>query len=532
MSTRTPPSRPQPRRTPTRRTPTRRSLALDTLITLTCASAACTLTPSTASDAATPPDTTPTDSSTPPNTDPVGPPPDPRTDAAPQATPRATSGIHVATTGSDASGDGTAGAPYASIQHALDNAGPGSNVLVHAGTYPGPVRIRHSGLTLQSAPGEQAHIRCTVSIDENDPILCVEIDAETTGVRLLDLEVSGGFYSVFLGSQWDWDDTPTDNATASNVLIEGCRLHDSGRDVVKIPAGCDDITIRDCEIYNSGMGYPAGTSLDDKNAEGIDAVNADRVWIVDTHIHDTATTCAYVKGGSIDTVIERVRAERCGALGLVLGFDTSPEYFDRTVNPEYFENLGGVIRNSTVIDTGYAGIALYATRDASLLHNTVVRTATLGQAPIYLGVATQDYDPAAGRPANVGARIEGNVVDQTGVDGTTCVAIRYSDDDELGELSGLSGTAVLRNNLYWHPNGCTFDDPRPGQGLDAVDLAAWVVSSGDSGSIAGDPQLDATAHLQADSAAIDAIATPTEGVGFDIDGVARTGAWDIGADER
>ncbi|MEZ4466115.1 MAG: hypothetical protein R3F43_17100 [bacterium] len=66
------------------------------------------------------------------------------------------------------------------------------------------------------------------------------------------------------------------------------------------------------------MGYPPGTPPDEKNAEGIDAVNADRVHIADVYIHDTATSCAYVKGGSIGTVIERVTAERCGELGLVL----------------------------------------------------------------------------------------------------------------------------------------------------------------------------------------------------------------------
>jgi hypothetical protein len=212
-----------------------------------------------------------------------------------------------------------------------------------------------------------------VSIDENAPLLCVEIDAETSGVTLRGLEVSGGFYAVYLGSQWDYDDTPLDNLAAHSVVIEDCVLHDAGRDVVKIPAGCDDVTIRRCEIYNSGTGYPDGTPQEEKNAEGIDAVNADDMHVSDTYIHDTATTCLYVKGGSIGTVIERTRVERCGDLGIVLGFDTSPEFFDLTANPGYYESIGGVVRNCVIADTGLAGLGLYATRDAHLLHNTVMR---------------------------------------------------------------------------------------------------------------------------------------------------------------
>jgi hypothetical protein len=58
----------------------------------------------------------------------------------------ASEGLHIALTGDDASGDGSAGAPYRTIQYVLDNvAGPGSVLLVHEGQYDEAVRIRHSG---------------------------------------------------------------------------------------------------------------------------------------------------------------------------------------------------------------------------------------------------------------------------------------------------------------------------------------------------------------------------------------------------
>ncbi len=443
-----------------------------------------------------------------------------------------TQGIHVATNGSDG-GDGSEQNPYATVQHALDNADSGDVILLHQGTYNEQVRIRDNHITLQSAPGESAHITCEVSTDADDPPLCVHIDAETTGVTLRGLEISGGFYSVFLGSQWDWDDTPQDNLAANHVLIEDCVLHGSGRDVVKIPAGCDDITIQRTEIYDSGIGYEEGTSLDDMNAEGVDAVNSDRLRIADSYIHDTATTCAYIKGGSIDSIIERTVAERCGALGLALGFDTSPEFFDTEVNPGYYENIGGVIRNCIVSDTGYAGIALYASRDAYVLHNTVRGAASLGQAAIYFGVATQDYDPEAGRPPNVRPTVVGNVVDQTGIDEPVCISIRYDEDDQLGVLSGLSGPATIHHNLYYAGGGsCAFTDARPDSLVQDGDLAAWQANGVDADSSFEDPLLAEDGHLNDGSLAMNATLV-TPGVSYDIDRESRSdGLFDRGADER
>lgn len=447
----------------------------------------------------------------------------------------ATAGLHVSPSGNDAAGDGSAAAPYRTVQYVLDNvAGPGAVVLLHGGTYQEQVRIRHSNLTLQSVQGERAHVTCPVSGDENAPPICIEIDAETAGVTLRGLEVSGGFYSIYLGSQWDYDNTPLDNAAARNVVIEDCVVHDSGRDTIKLPAGCDNVTIRRCEIYNSGRSYPPGTPTEDKNAEGIDVVNSDNLRVADTYVHDAATSCVYVKGGSIGTVIERVKAERCGDVGIALGFDTSPEFFDTRANPGYYENLGGTVRNCLVRDTGLAGIGLFASRDARVLHNTIVHAATRGQAALYLGVATQDYDPAAKRPANANPTIVGNIVDQSGVTDARCFGIRYGVEDQLGALSGLEGPFALRTNLYFASGACAFSDSRPASTLEGGDLAAWQAHAAgfDTGSIFRAPGLDAAGHLSASSPAVDAAGGATEGVRYDLDRQPRQAPYDLGADER
>ncbi|NUN12909.1 MAG: right-handed parallel beta-helix repeat-containing protein [Myxococcales bacterium] len=443
-------------------------------------------------------------------------------------------GLYVSLSGNDESGDGSETNPYQHMQYVLDNlAGPGDAIILLEGTYEEPIRIRHDDFTLTAKEGAEVHLSCPVSIDENDPILCVEIDAETTGVTLRGLEVSGGFYSIFLGSQWDWDDSPQDNERAREIVIEDCVLHDSGRDVVKIPAGCDDVTIRRCEIYNSGMGYPEGTPAEEKNAEGIDAVNADRLKVQDCYIHDTATTCVYIKGGSIGAVVERTRAERCGEMGIGIGFDTSPEWFDTQVNPEYYESIGMVVRNNVVIDTHMAGIGLFGSKDAQVLHNTIIRAATGGHAALYFGLTYQDWDPEAKRPANTNPTIVGNVVDQADAPSTQCVAIRYAEEDGLGKLPALTGPITMNHNLFWADLGCVFSDGRPDTLMEEGDFSAWQAHSvgADQDSLQTDPLLDETGHLTAGSPCIDVLSEPTAGVAYDVDREPRTAPFDLGADE-
>lgn len=441
----------------------------------------------------------------------------------------------VSTLGSDASGTGAIDAPFRTVTHVLDP----SNDIVEAGdvvTLRGPagnnrydecdVRVRVP-LTLRSYPGERAHIACDLDVEYS---VTVQIDPEASGSTLSDLELSGGYYyALFLQTDWEQGGNPGGQG-ASDILVEDVEIHHSGRDGIKITPKCDDVTIRRAHIHHTGAIYPPGTPPDDKNAEGIDNVNGARMVVEDSHIHDTATTGVYFKGGASDAVVQRNVIERTGAAGILVGFDTSPEFFDLTVNPDYYEAIRGIVRNNIVRDTRYSGIGLFAAQDALVANNTLIGTARIGHAALYFGVTLQDSDPDAGRPPSVNPRLLNNLVLQ---DGGACVGIRWANEIDANGVYGLAGDPGSNHNRFFDSSGsCNFFDTRPGSAIDdGGDLAAWQgEENADADSSEGPVATAADGRLVTGSVAIDAGMALSE-VSDDIDGDARTGANDIGADE-
>ncbi|HPC84716.1 MAG TPA: right-handed parallel beta-helix repeat-containing protein [Thermoanaerobaculaceae bacterium] len=424
-----------------------------------------------------------------------------RVDSAPSATVAAAGRtLYVSTEGSDTTGDGSRGRPFRTVAGALSSALAGDEIVLRGAPsvadnrYREQVRIQLPGLTLRGEDGEHAVLECPTDVESVSA--CVRLDVDSDGAHVRNLEIIGGYYyGIKLETRWDWGD-PDDRTGASRILIEDVVIHDTGRDAVKITPGCDDVTLRRVEIYNSGV-------RDGSNAEGIDNVNGDRMVVQDSYIHDTATTGIYFKGGATDVVVERNCIERTGAAGILVGFDTSPEYFDLTANPDYYESVRGIVRNNLVRHTAYAGIGLYAARDALVLNNTLIDTGLTAHAPIYFGISYQDWEPGAGRPPSLNPRIFNNLVFQSSGMPRDCVYIRYSQD--LDGLSALSGMPSMDHNLFFHADTCTFTDRRPDSLLLAGTFAQWQThASADAHSLTSSPELHADGSLLPHSPAVDA----------------------------
>ncbi|MCP4688042.1 MAG: right-handed parallel beta-helix repeat-containing protein, partial [Desulfobacterales bacterium] len=436
---------------------------------------------------------------------------------------------YVAPTGDDTTGAGSMDNPYRTIQHTLDNvAASGDAITLRAGTYNENIRIRMANITIQSMAGEWAVIEAPIN-DENK-VTAVIFDVDSDGGALRRVEVIGGYwYGIKFNTKWDEGD-PNDRSGACNITIEDCVIHDTGQACVKVTPGCDDITIRRCEIYNSGRRASS-------SAEAIDNVNGDRMRVEECYIHDITATGLYAKGGADGTVIERCLVENCGEMGILLGFDTSPEFFDIAVNPDYYENIDGAVTNCVVVNTQYAGVGVYAAKNAKVYNNTLVDVAQSGQAGIYFGLTFQDWESGAGRPPSVNPIIRNNIVVQSSMN-PTVLEIKYDDEnDELGALSGLDGMPVMSNNRYYVKGGAAlFEDERSGY-VFRDGLAQWQSHiSGDAGSTEGDPGFADPAsgdyHLTSSSACVDA-GTPDGAPSADYDEVARPrgSGYDAGAYE-
>ncbi len=436
--------------------------------------------------------------------------------------------LYVSTAGSDTTGDGTIGNPFRTIGHALTVAVAGDGIVLRGApaltnnVYAESIRIQQPNLTIRSQTGEWAIIQCPT--DDEDIGQCVRFDVDSDGSRLQRVEVIGGYwYGIKLETRWDWGGP--DRSGALNILLEDVRVHDTGNAAIKVTPGCDGLTVRRAELYNTGVRAP-------DSAEGIDNVNGDRMLVQDSYIHNTSDTGMYFKGGATDCVVERTRIEHTGGAGILVGFDTSPEFFDLTANPDYYESIRGVVRNNIIRDTQGAGIGLYAAQDAQIWNNTLMDTAQAYHSPIYFGVTYQDWDPQAGRPPSVNPVIRNNLVSQSNGLPTECVFIRYSND--LGGLSALTGMPDMDDNLYFHAGGsCLFTDQRPTSPLDQGTFSQWQTHiGGDSNSLTAAPQLTADGHLSAGSPAVDAgICTGAPSDDFDGDHRPQGAGCDIGADE-
>jgi len=432
--------------------------------------------------------------------------------------------IFIAVNGSDQEGTGSIDNPYQTIQYTLSNqANSGDTILLREGIYEETVRIREPNLTISSYQNEQAVILSDTHDEEKS--MTIRFDVDSDNCILKNIEIIGGYYyGIKFETRWDWGDS-NDRSGTSNILIEGCKIHDTGRDCIKITPNCDHIMISNCEIYRSGI-------RSDGNAEGIDNVNGDSLIVRDCYIHDIATTGIYCKGGATGCVIERTKVENCGALGICLGFDTSPEYFDLDVNFDRYENIDGIVRNCLVINTVYGGIAMYSAKNPKIFNNTVVNTAFSAHSPIYFGLSFQDWETGGEgnyRPSTVNPSIMNNLIYQNTEYSSTMIEIRYA--DELGGMSSLEGDIQIDYNSYFHENrNCYFEDNRPGKEFYG-NFSEWKNHLAiDSFSLEENPLLKSSYELNQESPCIDAGAY-IDDVTDDFTGYLRSGLLDIGAFE-
>lgn len=149
--------------------------------------------------------------------------------------------LHVSAHGSDES-RGTEDAPWATLQHAVDAAGPGDTILVGPGRYAGCVICR-SGTTeapiVLKAEGPGVHVDRPGPENRRQSIIEVGTHREVISHWVVDgFEVSGA-------RRWGINVGRTEHVT-----VQKCRVHDCGLTGI-FTAFSDDVTIQFNESYDN-----------------------------------------------------------------------------------------------------------------------------------------------------------------------------------------------------------------------------------------------------------------------------------------
>ncbi len=273
-----------------------------------------------------------------------------------------TAEIHVATTGSDTTGDGSATHPYATLDRAADDAVPGTAIRIHAGTYTDHAWIADLAGTADApiwiggAPGEARPV----------------FDGASEAIHLVrpryvivhDVEVQNALYN---GINAD-DGGDYDNPEAARYLVfRDLYIHDVGgsgnQDCLKL-SGVNDYWVLDSEFAHCG-GSMSGS--------GIDHVGCHRGLIVGNYFHDLSGNAVQNKGGSEDIEIRANHMVNSGERAVNIGGSTSFEYFRpplSTTEPNFEARDIRVIAN--VIEGSTAPLAFVGTVDSYAAHNTII----------------------------------------------------------------------------------------------------------------------------------------------------------------
>jgi hypothetical protein len=273
-----------------------------------------------------------------------------------------TNEIHVAETGSNTLGDGSAGSPYRSIEHAAGFASPGTAIVVHEGAHVGGNFI--SGLRGTA----DAPIWIGGAAGEARPLIqggSVAMQLSMVShVVIHDLEMSG---ASSIGINCDDGGMFDDPMATHHVVFRDLYIHDVGtggnEDCLKL-AGVNDYLVLDSEMHDCGGGTQGSL---------IDHVGCHRGLVARNHLHDASGNAVQIKGGSEDIEVRANRIINGGERGVNAGGATGLSLFRPSLSqtaPNFEAKNVRVVAN--LIQGGTTAIAYVGCVDCLVANNTII----------------------------------------------------------------------------------------------------------------------------------------------------------------
>jgi hypothetical protein len=387
---------------------------------------------------------------------------------------------HVATNGSDTSGDGTESNPFATITAALDASNGGDLILVREGLYEGRIQLRgvfDPPVTVRSEPRYRARLRHTATV-----ITCY--DGVGITVEGFDIAHSGPGAAPLVVQIQDLRTDPPGGADATrNITLRDNILHDSyNNDILKINNGARDIVV-------TGNLFANQTGSD----EHIDINSVSNIVVEDNIFMNDFEGSGRTNGNDTSSYI--VVKDSNGADDSYLGAETITIRRNIFLHWEgstgshfvlfgedgqsFFEVRGGLVENCLMIgdspNTMRAAVGVKGSRDITFRHNTIV-----GDLPA-LAYAMRINSEGANPPSEQ-VVFRANVwSDPTGTMGQTASG---GSNDFSDTPPGEVASFVLDQNAYWNGGAALPFDA--GEAVNVDDDARPLI---------GDPRLPAAAGV-------------------------------------
>ena len=226
--------------------------------------------------------------------------------------------IHVSVNGNDETGDGSEDAPFATPAYVASRVGPGTEVIVHEGSY-GQFSIEGNASGTESEPvvfraaeGERVVIESIPgNADEEEDSIGIHL-INVDNIKLDGFEVTGGTHGIYYESLPERGENPLENITISNCKVHGIRgTHGicvyAENDLAPVKnltmEGCE---VCDCECFDSESTVFNGNIdgftikdnvIHDNNNIGIDMIGFEGTAMHEGNGSDNPYDADYVRNG-------------------------------------------------------------------------------------------------------------------------------------------------------------------------------------------------------------------------------------------